>query len=139
MRYMTKQRQIILEVLRSAGCHLTVADIVARCQSLGKPIGTTTAYRQVEAMMREGLVQKFVIDENSPACFAFAGEPEAGRALHCKCQECGRLLHIRCPEFEAMERHLSGEHDFQLDPRRTVLYGTCPECRAKAAAGGKGE
>ena len=76
------------------------------------------------------------IAENSPACFAYVGEPEAGRSLHCKCQECGQLLHIQCPEFETMERHLSGEHDFRLDPRRTVLYGTCRACQEKENAAG---
>ena len=133
MKYRTKQRQAILDVLQSVGRHVTAAEIVARCRERGRTVGTTTVYRQMETMVREGLVQKFVIDENSPVCYAYAGESETGRALHCKCQACGRLLHIQCSEFEAMERHLSGEHDFQLDPRRTVLYGTCRECRAKAA------
>jgi len=133
MKYKTKQRQAILHALRTAGRHITIAELIELCQAQGQSIGATTAYRQMEELMREGMAQKFIIDESSPACYAYLDETDDQRSIHCKCQKCGRLLHIQCPEFEAMERHIFGAHDFQLDPRRTVLYGTCQDCRAKAA------
>ncbi len=131
MKYRTKQRTALMEYLRSVkGQHITVSDIRVHFEEQGRPIGTTTLYRQVDELVREGVLQKYIVDENSPACFAYIGEqPTDAAVVHCKCQKCGRLLHIRCSQFEEVQRHLSGNHAFVVDPRRTVLYGVCDQCR----------
>lgn len=36
---------------------------------------------------------------------------------------------IQCDEIECLSRHMTEHHDFQLDPKRTVFYGICNECR----------
>ena len=36
---------------------------------------------------------------------------------------------IKCDEIECLSRHMTEHHDFQLDPKRTVFYGICNECR----------
>ena len=108
----------------------TVADIRAHFEAMGRPIGTTTLYRQTDELVREGLLRKYIVDENSAACFEYTGEQPAGEPLvHCKCEGCGKLLHIRCGQFEEMQRHISADHDFVVDSRRTVLYGLCDSCR----------
>ena len=131
MKYKTKQRQALLDYLRTVpGRHITVSDIRAHFARREKPIGMTTVYRQVEALVREGVLRKYVVDKNSAACFEYTGEnPEERGALHCKCEHCGRLLHIPCGAFAELEQHLSGRHGFNLNPQRTVLYGRCEDCR----------
>ena len=54
-----------------------------------------------------------------------------GTCFHCKCEKCGKLIHLHCEELQEIQSHLLGEHGFQLDPRRTVLYGLCEGCRAE--------
>ena len=131
MKYKTKQRVALLEYLEATrDKHITVADIRAHFEAQGEPIGTTTLYRQVEDLVREGVLRKYIVDENSAACFAYVGEqPTETPFVHCKCERCGRLLHIRCGQFEDMQKHISGEHDFAVDPIRTVLYGICADCK----------
>ena len=131
-QYKTQQRQELLHYLESAkGSHVTAADVCGHLQRSGKTIGMTTVYRQLERMVDEGLVNKYVIDGASPACFEFV-DPRAhvGEAVcfHCKCDRCGTLIHLHCEELEAIGTHLKEDHGFRLNPMRTVFYGLCARC-----------
>lgn len=130
--YKTKQREELLEYLISVqGRHITVSDIKKNFEDIGNSIGVATIYRQLEKMVDEGLVTKYVIDANTPACFEYvAQDPDHDRdvCFHCKCEKCGKLIHLHCEELEEMQGHLKEEHEFRLNPMRTVLYGICSEC-----------
>ena len=59
MKYNTKQKKALLEYLETArGRHITVAEIHAHFEGQGEPIGTTTLYRQMDEMVREGVLRK---------------------------------------------------------------------------------
>ena len=131
-QYSTAQREELVSFLEERrGEHVSVADICSHFRAQGKTIGTTTVYRQLERMVDEGEVNKYIIDLNTPACFEYIGEHrERGKntCFHCKCEKCGRLIHLHCDELEEIQVHLKEEHGFRLDPRRTVFYGVCGEC-----------
>jgi Fur family ferric uptake transcriptional regulator len=134
MKYKTKQREEVLTYLKTVpGQHVTVADIVRYMRDKGSSVGTTTVYRQIERLVDEGVVMKYIVDANSPACFVYTpennvavGEP----CFHCKCESCGKLIHLHCEEIAMIQGHLRAEHGFVLDPKRTVFYGTCDACAA---------
>lgn len=131
--YKTRQREELLAYLESApGQHITAADITEHFRRRGRSIGTATVYRQLERMVDEGLLNKYIIDMNSPACFEYMGPAShagEGPCFHCKCERCGRLLHLHCEELEGLSAHIAGRHGFQIDPLRTVFYGLCEDCR----------
>ncbi len=132
-QYQTKQRAEILAYLESIpGRHVTAGDICAHFRAHGKAVGTATVYRQLEHMVSEGLVRKYIVDETSSACFAYTGaEPHRGeRCYHCKCEKCGQLIHLECEELNSLGAHLLESHGFRLDPMRTVFYGVCAACGA---------
>ena len=115
-KYRTKQRDILLEYLASApGDHTTAADVCAYFRQQGMPIGQSTVYRQLENLVAEGLLNKYIIDANSPACFEYVGEAAREGADSC--------------ELASIRSHLFDAHGFRLDPLRTVLYGLCEDCR----------
>ncbi len=128
--YNTHQRQEVLTYLQNrAGEHVTAADICAFFKESGKPIGTATVYRQLDKLIEEHLVNKYIIDEGSSACFEYV-DPEVHHTscFHCKCTCCGRLIHLECDELEMLQAHLAEHHHFRLDPYRTVFYGLCEDC-----------
>lgn len=131
-KYKTKQREILLEYLESVpGIHITASDVCAYFKEQGASIGQSTVYRQLERLVEEGIINKYIIDANSPACFEYVGRDshEAGEfCFHCKCEKCGKLIHLHCDELEAIQDHLHEEHQFRLDPVRTVFYGLCETC-----------
>ncbi|MCR5686904.1 MAG: transcriptional repressor [Lachnospiraceae bacterium] len=132
-KYRTKQRDILLSYLRSVGGgHITANDVCSYFKEQGAPIGQSTVYRQLESLVDEGLVNKYIIDTNSPACFEYVDHDMCQRdgiCFHCKCEGCGKLIHLKCDELSDIMGHLNEEHHFTLDPKRTVLYGLCEDCR----------
>ena len=131
-KYKTKQRESLLAYLESRpGVHITVSDVCAFFRERGAPIGQSTLYRQLESLVDEGLVNKYIIDGSSPACFEYVGpdsHADAEVCFHCKCEKCGRLIHLHCVELEEIQAHILKAHSFRLDPRRTVFYGLCAQC-----------
>ena len=135
-KYKTKQRDILINYLETVqGKHITVNDVCMHFENQGNPIGQTTVYRQLERMVDEGICNKYVIDVNSPACFEYMGQDAHGEGdvcFHAKCEKCGKLFHMHCEELFGIQNHLLDHHDFVLDPKRTVFYGMCRECRCGA-------
>lgn len=133
-KYKTKQRERLLKYLESvSGSHVTAADVCAYFKAGGENIGQSTIYRQLESLVDEGIINKYIIDGNSPACFEYVGadhHADAEVCYHCKCEKCGKLIHLHCEELEEIQTHLLDEHRFRMDPIRTVFYGLCENCAA---------
>ncbi len=131
-KYRTKQREIILSYFETVpGTHVTAGDICEYFRSQDAPIGRSTVYRQLESLVDEGIIRKYVIDGSSPACFEYTApdsHADAEICFHCKCEKCGRLIHLHCGELEELAPHLLAEHRFRMDPVRTVFYGLCEQC-----------
>lgn len=135
-RYNTRRKAEVLEYLVSRrGEHVTAGDIRAHFRAKGEHIGAATIYRQLDHLVAEGTVHKYILDESSAACFEYvpAGE-SAGECFHCKCVDCGTLIHLHCEELSRMGGHLAAHHGFRLDFPRTVLYGRCGRCAGEGQA-----
>ena len=132
--YKTKHQAELTAYLKTIpGRHFTVADICEYFRSKGKPMGTTTVYRQIEHMVEDGTVIKYVIDGSSAACFAYnAADTHCDEeCFHCKCESCGKLIHLHCGELSGIKDHLQAHHRFSLNPFKTVFYGVCEACAAQ--------
>lgn len=133
IQYKTKQMTELLAFLKSVqGRHVTVSDICKHFESEGITVGTTTIYRHLERMAKEGMVAKYVIEGKSSACFEYIGERENCEypvSYHCKCEKCGKLIHIQCSEVGNLREHLLEHHGFEMNPQRIVFYGVCEECK----------
>lgn len=134
-QYQTRQRSELLDFLKEhMGVHFTAAEIQKRLKDTGTSIGTATIYRQLEKLIDEGSVLKYVNGPGTSACFEYLPpekQEEPEEEFHCKCVRCGRLLHIECKELVGIGNHLLEHHHFLMDPRRTVFYGLCDDCQKK--------
>ena len=132
-RYKTKQMTELVNYLKSIqGQHVTVQEIREYFKDREIAVGTTTIYRQLEKMVKDGLVEKYVVEGTNSACFEYIGESETSdyeSCYHCKCEKCGKLIHLHCEDVVKLEQHLMDSHGFRMDPCRTVFYGICEECR----------
>ena len=136
-KYNTKQHEEVLDYLKSIkGEHVTALEVYEHLSEecpggTHKKPGKTTVYRQLERLVEEGLVDKYVIDQNTPACFEYVGTDECGEGIcvHGKCLKCGKLFHLHCEEIKEMGEHLEAHHGFIPDFHHTVIYGVCEECR----------
>ncbi len=132
-RYNTRQREVLLEYLRKMqGEHITVNDIRSYLSESGSGVGMTTIYRQLDKMVDEGIVKKYVLDSSSAACFEYVdshNECRESGCTHLKCTSCGKLIHLHCDDLKTTGKHILEEHGFKVDMTRTVIYGLCDECQ----------
>ena len=130
--YRTKQRAELIAFLEAnKGEHMSARVLCDRMAQVGIEIGTATVYRQLEALVKEGLVRKYIIDESGPACFEYVGENDScedEHCFHCLCTQCGTLYHVECNHLAGIGDHLLSDHGFTIDPQRTVFYGVCKDC-----------
>lgn len=132
IQYKTKHKEELLAFLKEReGEHIVVADIYNYFTEQGNTIGTATIYRQLEHLVDEGLVNKYVLDANTPACFEYINRDANCHqsCIHCKCVSCGKLIHLKCSGFLEIGEHIKEHHDFELDLQRTVIYGVCGNCK----------
>ena len=101
-----------------------------------KPIAKSTLYRQLDALCREGLLQRF--DGTDPVSGAavryyqpIGADGGCRDHFHLKCLACGALQHLECEETAVLLRHLAATHAFSVDSGRSILYGLCQTCRER--------
>lgn len=129
--YRTKQQTAILNYIKSVdNGHVTVNQIAEHLKENGQTVGLTTIYRQLDRFQREGLVQKIVLDGNSGAYYQYTGDnasrQDCGFLL--KCEGCGIIMDMNCNHMTDLYFHVLQEHHFNVNPHRTMFYGTCEQC-----------
>ena len=133
-RYHTRQQSELLTYLEATrGKHLTASQIRTHFSENGVNMGLATVYRQMDRLVQEGTVRKYILDSGGSACYEYVGNTPAEEHythFHCKCERCGRLIHMDCEELEAIQAHLLEHHGFMWNAGKTVFYGVCEQCRA---------
>lgn len=131
-RYRTRQQERILDYLiRRTDTFLTADAVLAGLRETGVTVGLTTVYRALERLSDEGVVVKVPALDGSRAQYRYTGQeqnPSSGKLV---CLKCGKTQLLECTRLETLTRHIQEDHQFEIDPRRTVLYGCCNHCKAK--------
>lgn len=137
MHYNTKQKQAVTELLKSVSpAHLTIEEAEQALKDQGIAVGSTTVYRTLEQLTRDGSVRKYLTG-NTPACYQWAEECEREHCYHLICTCCGKLQHLNCEAVDRLFEHIFQEHHFSPDRSRTALYGLCENCRKNNGASSK--
>ena len=125
--YMTRQQQAVLSCIEACSDGCTAAELAERLHRQGQSVGLTTVYRQLEKLEQRGMVHKVVTDEG--ARYQYCRAHQSGHTCFIiKCEQCGRMEHITCAHLDELYTHLDEEHQFRINPRRTLFYGLCQRC-----------
>ena len=106
--YKSKHRDEILKILReNEREHMTAGQILDELKARGVSIGVATIYRQLDRLVEEGAVNKYMVD--------------------------AKVVHIERKAVETAMQGFSGggAGGFELDCTRTLFYGICGDCRRK--------
>lgn len=133
--YKTRQKSAILNYFKNNGDkHATAYDISSYLSGSGTPVGMATIYRYIDSLMTEGLLQKHVLDEGKGAVYQYLRDSSCAEHFHLKCELCGDLIHMECGQMREIYAHVSQDHDFHINSRKTVFYGQCGSCRREKEA-----
>jgi Fur family ferric uptake transcriptional regulator len=130
--YNTKNGKAIISYLASVkDMFVTAAQIAGHLQKEQGAVSRPTIYRQLEKLVDEGKIRKFLFGGMS-SCFQYVDPDEFEcEYYHLKCEVCEGIFDLKCDEVEHVSRHIFEDHAFQVDDKKTVFYGKCKTCLRK--------
>ncbi len=124
--YNTKQKSIIKEFfLKNSNNHFTAEQLLSILVFEKKLVSKATLYRTLDAMISSGEIIKYKFDSNT-SCYKCR---ESDDSILFKCNNCGKILQIENKLITKTTNKINSEYGINIDSYRTVLYGTCQECK----------
>ena len=122
MKNRSKQRDTILEVLRSTDTHPTANWIYAETRKILPNISLGTVYRNLDALAKAGVILSIDVGDGFTH---YDGDISAHLHLKCKC--CQNIKDIRFDDFEISSLALA--EGFKPETAVYVLSGLCKKCK----------
>ncbi|MBQ8892636.1 MAG: transcriptional repressor [Bacilli bacterium] len=125
MSYNTKQKDVILEIIKSKKKEFRVLDIY---NDLEGKVGLTTIYRLINKLVSDGIINK-VIGNDNITYYEYLKSCNKNNHFFLKCNHCLKLIHIDCDCIRNIENHILEEHKFDINNQNLVINGLCNRCR----------
>jgi Fur family ferric uptake transcriptional regulator len=122
----TRQRDLVAEVVFRSEDHLSVDAIQRELKRRGSSVGTATVYRTLDLLVESGLVRAHEFGEGFKRYEPMTAQTDHE---HLICERCGRVVEFANERMERMLPVLADEHGFQHRRHRIEIYGVCRDCR----------
>ncbi len=122
-RRMTKQRQAILEVLRSTDCHPDAYWIYEEVRRQIPNVSQGTIYRSLRVLCELGLVRELTYGDRHSRY-----DGNISKHGHVTCIRCGRIADVTVPQNGELSRSAEQESGFKIKALRLEFEGICPDC-----------
>ena len=122
MKNYSRQREAILQVLRSTDTHPTAAEVYERVRELIPNISLGTVYRNLSELSRNGDILSLNVGDGHEH-FDYDTTPHA----HLHCKACGCITDAKL-ETDPLAK-LSKKMGFTPETTIYVAYGICQNCK----------
>jgi Fur family peroxide stress response transcriptional regulator len=123
---LTRQRRVVLEVLRASDAHPTAAEVFEAARRRMPTISYATVYNSLRYLKEAGLVREVAFGSG-----ASRYDRETARHDHAICSKCGTLADFDLPATVALMQSAARSCGFEAETVHLTLVGLCPECRHK--------
>lgn len=129
MKKYSKQRQIIIESLKSRRDHPTAEKLFIDLKEQMPELGIATVYRNLTELCSEGMITK--IKSKAGADRYDANEMPH---IHFECKKCGELEDIyvaqeQINQIEMITNQLAKEKELKYEDAEIYLNGLCKKCK----------
>jgi Fur family transcriptional regulator, ferric uptake regulator len=124
----TRQRDLVAEVVFLSDGHLSVEQIQNQLRDRGENVGLATVYRTLDVLVRSGLVRAHDFGQGFKR---YEPMPAQTHHEHLICVRCGRVDEFSNERLERMLPIIADEHNFQHQRHRVEVYGLCQDCQRK--------
>jgi Fur family transcriptional regulator, ferric uptake regulator len=125
-RPQTKQRQLLLDLLRQAEGHLDAKELFQLAVSKDNCISPATVYRSLSLFKQLGLIDEKRLGQ-ARCYYEIKHSPQH---QHLVCSQCGRVFDFACPLNEIVAK-VKQDQGFTVTRAEVYLEGYCSECAAK--------
>lgn len=120
----TRQREMILDIILSSKTRLTAADIHQRLSDLGSEYGLCTVYRTLSSLEESKVVKKTEMPGDDSGFYS-----SATGHRHCfVCTDCKREFEIDFCPVDLRSDELAKKMGFTVTGHSFEIFGVCSEC-----------
>jgi len=121
---MTRQRQVILNVIRESSGHPTASEIYEMARKSLPRISLGTVYRNLQALSESGMVRTLKMG-GSKRHF----DRNISRHNHILCTCCGRVDDVGYDLNADVEKTVGRISGYEVTGHRLAFTGVCPRCK----------
>ena len=120
---LTKQREVVLQVIRGADSHLTANEVFGRAKDLLPSISFATVYNSLRYLKEAGHIAEIQFG-NGASRF----DRMTHRHDHAICTACGKLVDIEMEHPAELVKMAAKRSKFKPESLEFTLRGLCPDC-----------
>lgn len=127
MNNYSKQREIVLEILKNTKVHPTVDEIYQEALKKESKISRSTIYRNINVLVENGTIKRITIP-NKPDRYDYFGQIHH----HAVCTECGKVYDFQYDfDIETIEKKIKKQINVDFSVENVKLVGICENCKSK--------
>ena len=120
---LTKQREVVLRVIRDAHGHLTANEVFGAAKELLPSISFATVYNSLRFLKDAGHIAEISFGSG-----ASRFDRITHRHDHAICTQCGKLVDIEMDHPAELVDMAAKQSNFKPESLEFTLRGKCPEC-----------
>ena len=120
---LTKQREVVLRVIRDAHGHLTANEVFGAAKELLPTISFATVYNSLRYLKDAGHIAEISFGSG-----ASRFDRITHRHDHAICTGCGKLVDIEMEHPAELVEQAAKRSNFKPESLEFTLRGKCPEC-----------
>ncbi|CAK7003061.1 hypothetical protein CIW83_13465 [Tissierella sp. P1] len=121
----TKQRNVILDILKKTDSPITAEEIFIRSQDSNVNMNFSTVYRILNTFVLKDIAIKTSIGEDDKNLYELNMEEHSHYLI---CLSCKKMIKIgHCP-LEEYESQIQRNTKFHIIGHKLEIHGYCPEC-----------
>jgi Fur family peroxide stress response transcriptional regulator len=123
-RRLTKQREIILRILRNTKAHPTADLIYKEVRKEIPNISKGTVYRNLKVLQEDGAITELNLN-GTVSRFEIKQESH----YHFRCELCGRVIDLEEPVMNELNDRVAKRTGFKVKYHQTEFRGVCKDCQ----------
>jgi len=120
---LTRQREVVLQVIRESDSHLTANEVFVNAKALLPSISFATVYNSLRYLKDAGHIAEIQFG-NGASRF----DRMTSRHDHAICTACGKLVDIEMEHPEELVNRAAAISKFKPEFLEFTLRGICPDC-----------
>src|SRR3954454_21401978 len=129
---LTRQRQILLELIDQSGEHLDAEKLFHMAQEKDPKLNRVTVYRTLKLLKEGGLVDELDLMHYGGDQHYYETRLKQEHA-HVICLRCGKVEEFFGEPLQKLRRQVESHFGFQIVIARTEIGGYCSHCQALRA------
>src|SRR5215207_1926335 len=120
---LTKQREVVLQVIRDAESHLTANEVFVNAKQLLPSISFATVYNSLRYLKDAGHIAEISFGNGASRFDALTSRHD-----HALCTKCGKLVDMEIELPPEVVNFAAEFSKFQVQSIELTLHGLCPKC-----------